>query len=145
MAPRRRTGHLTTQRHTNTHTDAYTHARTHTHRTRTHPSTHAARDRPCPGPARRPADLAEYYVRARGQTAERQKGWAVRKPAGTYQVDDSPGCFRCGSMDHWARDCIQQTPSEAASSSAARRCQSCQALVADVAARFCGQCGTPLP
>ena len=41
-----------------------------------------------------PAKLAAYFSKHRGgQSATAQNPWCVKKPGGTYQHDDHPGCF----------------------------------------------------
>ena len=69
----------------------------------------AARTRPRlpPGPPHR--NLQAYYLQGRSAAPSRvasdRRPWCVIKPAGTYEQTDHSGCFKCGQMDHWARDC----------------------------------------
>ena len=72
-----------------------------------------------------PAKLAAYFSKHRGgQSATSQNPWCVKKPGGTYQHIDHPGCFACGDPNHFVSGCPMQS---------AHSAPSCV---------FCGRCGT---
>ena len=85
------------------------------------------RPRGPPGPP--PEKLGAYFAaNRRDKSSPAQNWWHVQKPAGTYKQDDAPGCFACGDLGHFVRDCPWQAESNGSQSSAPQN--------------FCGRCGT---
>ena len=65
-----------------------------------------ARGRPHGPPGPPHPRLSAYLARNRPEpSSSSQNSWLVQRPGGTYQQSDHPGCFKCGSLDHFVRDC----------------------------------------
>jgi len=97
----------------------------------------AARGRPRTLPGPPPPGLAELAQKYRAMRADQKQPWCVQKPAGSYSSSDFLGCFRCGSQNHWVKDCDMM--SQATSSTGF--CGRCGCVRADVQHIFCPKCG----
>jgi len=104
----------------------------------------AARGRPRGPPGPPPANLNAFFAKNRAtQNAPARQTWFLQKPAGTYQPQDCPGCFKCGDPGHSVADCPVSSQNAPVASLAPNFCGGCGAARQGAGGTFCTHCGQP--